>query len=264
MQKFFQDKVILITGASSGIGRALSEKLAQMGAIIYNADLQKPSQNLPNIIFLPLDVRNFEQFQAVFQEILQKHNRIDILINNAGIGVAGEAQDLDLSAWQKVIDTNLWGVIHGSKIAYDLMIKQGFGHIVNMASMSALISFPLAIPYATAKHGVLGLSKSLRVEGAGFGVKVTAICPGFVESALYDNAIKSHTDTQKIKSTIPFPILRTEKAVQYILKGIVKNKGVVIFPFYTRLTMWLERLFPNLVSKFVLQKAVKDFRKNKI
>lgn len=263
MQKFFQGKIVLITGASSGIGKALSQRLAELGAVVYNADIQAPAHQLTNISHLPLDVRDFEQFQSVFQIILQKHSKIDLVINNAGIGIAGEAQDLSISEWKKVLDINLLGVVNGTKIAYDIMSQQGFGHIVNMASMSALIPFPLAIPYATAKHGVLGLSKSLRVEGRALGVKVTAICPGFVESALYENAIKSHTDTEKIKSTIPFPILPTEKAVRYILKGIVRNQAVVVFPFYTKLTLWLERIFPNLLSKFVLQKAVTDFRKSK-
>jgi short-subunit dehydrogenase len=263
MQKFFQGKIVLITGASSGIGKALREALSLIGAIVYNADIQIPANDIENVSYFPLDVRDFDQFQNVFQSILQKHQRIDILINNAGIGIAGEAQDLSISEWKKVLDINLMGVVNGSKIAYDIMVKQGFGHIVNMASMSALISFPLAVPYATAKHGVLGLSKSLRAEGKALGVKVTAICPGFVESSLYENAIKSHTNTEKIKSTIPFPILSTEKAVGYILKGIIRNQAVVIFPFYTKLALWLERIFPNLLNKFVLQKTITNFRESK-
>lgn len=264
MQKFFQDKVILITGASSGIGLALSKTFAQYKAIVYNADIQIPQISVPDVSYMPLDVRNFEQFQWVFQEIFRKHQRVDMLINNAGIGIAGEAQDLSIEAWKKVLEINLFGVVNGTKIAYDCMVKQGFGHIINIASMSALIPFPLAVPYATAKYGVLGLSRSLRVEGERLGVKIIAICPGFVESSLYENAIKAHTNTEKIKSTIPFPIVPTEKAVRHILKGIVSNKAVVIFPFYTKLILWLERIFPNFLSKFILQKAVRDFRKSKI
>ncbi|MCS6822183.1 MAG: SDR family oxidoreductase [Microscillaceae bacterium] len=261
---FFENKVILVTGGSSGIGQALCRTLAMQKAIVYNADLQAPSQPLPKVNHIFLDVRSYEQFQQVIQQIYHTHNRIDILINNAGIGIAGEAQDLSIAEWQKVIDVNLHGVINGSKLAYDLMVQQGFGHIVNMASMAALIPFPLAVPYATAKHAVLGLSKSLRIEGLALGVRVTAICPGFVESALYDNAIKAQTTTEKIKSTIPFPILPTEKAVKYILRGIVKNKAVVTFPLYTRLTAWLEKLFPTMVNTFILQKTVTAFRKKKI
>ncbi len=263
LQKIFQEKIVLITGASSGIGRALSEALAQNGAIVFNADIRQFHSEVKNITYLPLDVSNEVQFRQVFEEILKKYQRIDYVINNAGIGIAGEAQDLGLEQWKKVVEVNLMGVIYGTKMAYDLMLLQRSGHIINIASMAALIPFPIAIPYATAKHGVLGLSKSLRVEGMGYGIKVSAVCPGFVESDLYQNAIKSYTTTEKIKSTIPFPIVPTRKAVEYILKGIAQNKAVIIFPFYTRLTFWVERFFPNWVSKFLLQKTVQDFRKQK-
>lgn len=262
-QKIFHEKIVLITGASSGIGRALSEALAQNGAIVFNADIRQSYSEVKNITYLPLDVSNEAEFRQVFEEIFKKHQKIDYVINNAGIGIAGEAQDLDLEQWKKVLDINLMGVIIGTKIAYDYMIEQRSGHIVNIASMAALIPFPIAVPYATAKHGVLGLSKSLRVEALGYGIKVSAVCPGFVESNLYQNAIKSHTTTEKIKSTIPFPIVPTRKAVEYILKGIAQNKAVIIFPFYTRLTLWVERFFPNWVSKYLLQKAAQDFRKQK-
>lgn len=261
MQAIFANKVVLITGASSGIGKALAEALLSRKAIVYNADIKAPTSS--TFHYFPLDVSNYEAFHKVVKEILQRHQRLDMLINNAGIGIAGEMQDLDITVWKRAIDTNLFGVINGSKIAYEIMIKQGFGHIVNMASMAALIPFPLAVPYATTKYAVLGLSKSLRIEGARLGVKVTAVCPGFVESSLYENAIKAHTTTEKIKSTIPFPIISTEKAVSYILRGIAHNKSVVVFPFYTRFAMWLERLFPNLLAKWVLQKTVNEFRKNK-
>ena len=100
---------------------------------------------------------------------LAKYGRLDLLVNNAGVGLAGDLRDVELSDWKKVIDVNLWGVIHGVHACFPVMVRQGFGQIVNISSASGLVLRPGMIPYATSKHAVVGLSNSLRVEAEDLG-----------------------------------------------------------------------------------------------
>lgn len=261
--RYFAGKIVLITGASSGIGKALAETLIELGAQVINADVQMPAVAIPGVTHYTLDVSDYKAFEALFAEVIRTYGRVDVMINNAGIGVAGEAYDLSIAQWEKVMQVNLLGVVYGTKLAYDHMVERKQGHIVNIASMAGLMSFPLAVPYACAKHGVVGLSKALRVEAKGFGVRVTAVCPGFVESSLYENAIKIHTSAEQIRRTIPFPLITTQKAVFYILKGIARDKSVLVFPLYTRAAVWLERLLPGLTHRFLLDRTVYAFRRSK-
>ena len=97
------------------------------------------------------------------------------MFNNAGIAVAGDSRDLNLDHWRKVTDVNYWGVVYGSKFAFDAMAKQGHGHIVNIASLAGLIPFPTNLPYSATKHAVVGMSMSLRAEGADLGVNVSVV-----------------------------------------------------------------------------------------
>jgi NAD(P)-dependent dehydrogenase (short-subunit alcohol dehydrogenase family) len=259
----FQSKVILITGASSGIGRGLALKLADLDAKVINADIQEPNFSHPNIQFKNLNVADYEAFSRVFEDIIQQYNRIDYVFNNAGIGLMSETQDLSIEQWRKVVDINLMGVINGTKIAYEYMTKQGSGHIINTASLAGLIPFPTAVPYATTKHAIVGLSKSLRSEGVGFNIKVSAICPGFIATNIYQNAIKNQVSLENVMASIPFKLISTEQAVTSILKGVIKNKELIIFPFSNYIIMALVRWFPNLVNRYLFEKTASDFRKNK-
>src|SRR5207248_6593438 len=115
-----------------------------------------------------------------------RHGRLDLMVNNAGIGIGGETRELLLAHWDRIIDVNLRGVVHGVHAAYPVMIEQGSGHIVNTASLAGLLPSPGATPYAMTKHAVVGLSLSLRGEAAAYGVRVTAVCPGVVETPILD------------------------------------------------------------------------------
>jgi short-subunit dehydrogenase len=113
------------------------------------------------------------------------------MLNNAGIALGGEVRDMDLEHWRRILDVNLWGVIHGTTAAYQVMVKQGFGHIVNTASLGGLIPEPMATAYATTKHAVVGLSTSLRAEAAELRVKVSVVCPGFVQTRTFIVALSA-------------------------------------------------------------------------
>ena len=191
MKNSFRDKVAIVTGGASGIGKAVCEELARHGAIVTVADINEEgaiqvasaiTANGEQADAVKLDVVNAEDVKKLVKDTAEKYDRLDYMFNNAGITIGGEVRDLSREHWQKILDVNLWGVIYGTTAAYKLMVQQGFGHIVNTASLAGLIPFPMQTMYTASKHAVVGLSRTLRLEGAELGVRVSVICPGAVES----------------------------------------------------------------------------------
>jgi NAD(P)-dependent dehydrogenase (short-subunit alcohol dehydrogenase family) len=240
--KIFQGKVAIVTGAASGIGRAVSERLAAYGAKVIATDIDNDKLNATvahireaggHIDGTLLDVTDAAAVAEVIRETDSQHGQLDYLFNNAGIGVAGAMHDLTLDEWYRLFDVNVRGVIHGVHAAYPLMIEQGHGHIVNTASISGLLPTPGMGAYSATKHAVVGLSRALRVEGAPQGVKVTAVCPGLVETPIIENIEFSgdqdtEPDRHEIKRQIPFRLYPVDKCARAILKGVARNKAVLI------------------------------------
>jgi NAD(P)-dependent dehydrogenase (short-subunit alcohol dehydrogenase family) len=264
----FKDKVAIVTGGASGIGRALCEQLGKRGAVVTVADLNKEgvaevasgiNRTDGRAKAVHLDVAEAEQIQKLIDETVSEHRRLDYMFNNAGISIGGEVRDMNLEHWQRVIAVNLWGVIYGTTCAYSLMVRQGFGHIVNTASLAGLIPGPTNTPYGTSKYAVLGLSTSLRAEGAALGVKVTVVCPGFVQTGIYDASPLLKADKEKLQANIPFRMMDATKAAEKILQGVRRNRAIIVFPFHARFLWWLYRLCPSLLSP-AGRKGMKDFR----
>ncbi len=152
----FTDKTAIITGAASGIGRALGAELAQRGAIVVLADVQdKMLEEVVESISIgghqvkavTLDVTDVEAVKAVVSDTAAEYGKLDYSFNNAGIAVGGEVRDCSIDDWRNVLDVNLFGVVNGVTAAYPLMVKQGFGHIINTASLEGLIPFPNSVSY---------------------------------------------------------------------------------------------------------------------
>ena len=266
----FKDKVCIITGAGSGIGRGLATALAAEGAIVEVSDRDgttaAETAELINqggsgkAFATTLDVTAAEAVTLYVNEVAERHGKLDLIINNAGIAIAGDARDLELDHWRRVVDVNLMGVIYGADAAYKIMARQGFGHIVNISSLSGLIPFPSNVPYGTTKHAVVGLSLGLRAEGEALGVRVSAVCPGFIESNIYTASEAVNVTSEALDQDLPFKKVPTDVAAQNILKGIEKNTAIIVFPGYAR-TIWrLFRLSASLVEK-TGQQFIRDFRK---
>lgn len=265
----FSGQVAVITGGANGIGQALSRALAKRGAKVVIADINDTlGENLAAEInttggsakYLHVDVTVEESMSALVAEIKREYGRIDLVFNNAGISVAGDCRDLTLDQWRKVTDVNYWGVIYGCKFAYDLMAEQGSGHIINIASLAGLIPFPTNLPYSATKFAVVGMSMSLRAEGADLGVKVSCVCPGFIASNIYEATEMVNVPKKAIIESIPFKIVSTEVAAERILNGVKKNKAIIIFPGYAKIFWGLYRLKQSLLNRFALQ-TIRDMRK---
>ncbi len=264
----FKDKVAIVTGGASGMGRALCEELGRRGAVVIAADINSEgieeaasaiSAGGGRVRGFQLDVTRANDVKELISGTASEHGRLDYMFNNAGVVIIGEARDLKPEDWYHHIEVNLVGVLNGTIPAYSLMVMQGFGHIVNTASLAGIIITSGIVPYATTKHGVVGLSTSLRAEGAGLGVKVSVVCPGFVRTGMFEAPLVK-ADREDLLAKIPKKaIWDTQKAARSILNGVAKNKQFITFPFYVKLFWWLYRLSPSLAAAYA-RKEIRDFR----
>jgi NAD(P)-dependent dehydrogenase (short-subunit alcohol dehydrogenase family) len=253
----------IVTGGASGIGRALAEELARAGVYVVLADRQVDLAEQVAVgirahggagIASELDVRDPDRFRAVVQTTVAEAGCLDYLFNNAGIAVAGEMRDYNLEDWQDVFDVNLRGVWHGILAAYPLMIEQGFGHIVNTASLSGLIPALLQGSYTATKHAVVGLSRALRIEAQRYGVKVSVLCPGAVRTPILRGGrygrVKSELDVEWFATRIErLGAMEPSLLARRVLRAVRRNRAIIIEPRSARITWYLDRLSPWLSEK---------------
>jgi len=265
----FNNRIAIVTGGANGIGRALTRALAKAGAKVVVGDVNDElGERLVeeivaangNARYRHTDVSDEHSMSELLAETIAREGRIDYMFNNAGISVAGDSRDLTLDQWRKVTDVNYWGVVYGCKFAFDQMAQQGFGHIVNIASLAGLLPFPTNLPYSATKHAVVGLSMSLRAEGVDLGVKVSVVCPGFIDSNIFQATEMVNIPRTDIVDNIPFKLVETDTAAQKILNGVARNKATIVFPGYAKFFWLLYRLKNSFTNSFSL-KTIRDMRK---
>ena len=256
-------RVAIVTGGGSGIGAALVRAMAARGATIVIADIDEAAAksvaaDLTRVTTVTLDVRDAEAVTDLVSEVAAEHGRLDYMFNNAGIAVGGMVEEFTLDHWNRVIDINLRGVIHGVHAAYPIMLRQGNGHIVNTASLAGLVPGPGLAPYDTVKHAVVGLSLSLRAEAAGRGVKVSAICPGFVDTPLLGrvNPDLPQTGAGMNAETLAKRIGKLYQAdplAQDVLRGLARNRALIVAPRSARILWRMSRYAPGMTMATVVR-----------
>jgi len=252
-------RIAIVTGGGSGIGEAVSRALAARGDTVVVADIdgaaaERVSGDIgARASAAKVDVRDFAAVQALVDDTVAAHGRLDIIFNNAGIGVGGDVAELTVAHWDRIIDINLRGVVHGVQAAYPLMARQRSGHIVNTASIAGLIAPPFMAPYAATKHAVVGLSMSLREEAKANGVKVTVVCPGWTDTAILDStgpddlpkpAMAEEGGVREVAEKMG-RLYTPQELARDILEGIDKNKPMVVTPRKFRVLWRLHRLSPT-------------------
>ncbi|MBV9448905.1 MAG: SDR family oxidoreductase [Streptosporangiaceae bacterium] len=249
----------IVTGGGSGIGEALSMKLAHRGARVVVADIDEDAaQRVAATITgsggrataSRVDVTREQDITRLVNETAAEYGHLDYQFNNAGIAIAGDARDLTLDQWRRVLAVDLYGVLYGTLAAYPIMASRGSGHIVNISSGAGLVPGPLIAPYCTAKHGVVGLSLSLRLEGADLGVKVSVVCPGWVRTKIFETAEMVNLPQERAyQTTGRIKMLEAERAARAIMDGVARNRALIAFPGYVRLAWRVTCLFPRLLDR---------------
>jgi NAD(P)-dependent dehydrogenase (short-subunit alcohol dehydrogenase family) len=256
----FENTVAIVTGGGMGLGEALCDELGRQGATVVVADIDGDAarhvagrlrQSGAPALAVQVDVASESEMAELIENTVAEYGRVDYMINNAGIAIGGDSRDLSMQQWRRVLDVDLLGVLYGTVHAYRVMARQGHGHIVNVSSLSGLIPQPGNAAYCTSKHGIVGLSLSLRAEGADLGVKVSAACPGDMKTKIYDNMVVVNMPREQVatlsrRTHYLMPQMSAPAAAQAILRGVGRNRPLIVFPFAVQAIWHVYRRFPGL------------------
>lgn len=200
----FQDRVVFITGGASGIGRAIAETFAAEGARIAVADLNAEQAAVTaaelggGAIGLACDVSDEEALNRAIDRTIEEFGRLDVLINNAGLQFVSPIEDFPTAKFEQIVKILLVGPFVAIKRVFPHMKRQGFGRVINVASINGLVGFAGKAAYNSAKHGVIGLTKVAALEGAAHGITVNALCPGYVDTPLVRNQLSDLAKTRQV------------------------------------------------------------------
>jgi short-subunit dehydrogenase len=250
-------KVAFITGAASGIGFALAKELITTGckvALIDNDELRlnacgkELEEHTAQYATFIADVSNHQSISSAILRALETFGSVDLFINNAGIGGTLPYTEATINHWHKIINLNIYGVIHGTNLAFHIMKEQGYGCIVNIASISGLIPFEGQSLYATTKFAVSGFTLSLRPELQKNGIELILVCPGLVKSDIFYKPIIGQSAPPDA-DLVPKGAMNTSAAAKTILWGIKCRKRIIIFPRKYRMMHFAYRAMPWLFTK---------------
>jgi len=255
--KDLKNKVAVITGAGSGIGRALAIKLAKEGCHLALSDINQSGLDKTVAIINNssktnstcivsshvLDVANQEEVYQHAEDVVTKHGHVDMLLNNAGVAAKNRLENMPYEDFEWVININMWGVVYGTRAFLPYLKQRPEAHIINIASVNSMLGFPENGPYTMSKYAVLAFTETLIQEYMGTNLHISSVHPGGIRTSIASSTrnIKQHeADTfSRIAATSP------EKAANTIIKGIKRNKEKIFVGPDAVFMQLLKRLFPN-------------------
>jgi len=275
MSKFYGN-VVLVTGASSGIGKSIAEYLAKEGYRVYgtsrkqqpgnNVDEQGGTDCFPKMI--QLDVCSDESVESAINYILEKEGTINILINNAGFGIAGSIEDTNEDEAYRQFNTNFFGVHRMCRRVLPIMRRQGNGLIINVGSVAGLISIPFQAMYSASKYAIEAFTEALRIEVRPFGIKVALVEPGDTRTGFTSNRqfVMASDDSSPYNSSFKKSINRMIKdelsgpspeVVAKVVAGLIKKKNPpirVVVGFSYKIIVLLKRIIPSRLAELIITK----------
>ncbi|KEQ57368.1 Ketoacyl reductase HetN protein [Marine Group I thaumarchaeote SCGC AAA799-N04] len=250
----FKNKSVLITGASSGIGKQSAIEFAKLGAdIILVARRKEKLDELANelekfnvsVLVCPCDVSNKEQVKEMSKAVLEKFDSIDILVNNAGFAIYGSVKDLSIDEIESQMETNYFGMMYCIKNFLPSMLEKKSGHIVNVASVAASFGLPGIASYCASKFAMLGFSEGLKHELYDTGVGITVVSPIMVRTDFFD-----HPSFEKMPKYSPTS-LSSKTVAKAILKAANSSRLEIIVPSVVRSAVWLKHTFPFFINPII-------------
>ena len=259
------DKVIWITGASSGIGEALAYELSKMGNFLILSSrnkvqldaVKKRCELTDQVRILPLDLDEHYTVDAKVESALSFFGKIDILINNAGISQRSMILETDLMVYKKLIDVNYLGTVALSKALLPHFIDRRAGHFVTVTSLMGRFGSPYRSGYCGAKHALHGFFDVMRMEHEKDGIAVTLVCPGFVQTNVAKNALTADGAPQKTNDSATEKGMRVTLFARKMIKAIANRKFEVYIGGKETKGIFLKRFFPRLLHKTVLKSQVR-------
>lgn len=250
----FKNKVVLITGASSGIGKETAIEFAKLGAnVVLVARRKEKLEQVENelkkfnvtTLVCQCDVSKKEQVEQLSKTVLEKFDSIDVLVNNAGFAIYGSVSDLSIDEIQSQMETNYFGMMYCIKNFLPTMLKKKSGHIVNVASVAASFGLPGIASYCASKHAMLGFSEGLKHELKGTGVGITVVSPIMVRTDFFD-----HPSFEKMPKYSPTS-LSSKTVAKAIIKAANSKRLEIIVPSLVRGAVWMKHTFPYFINPIV-------------
>ena len=262
-----KNKTVIITGASSGIGKACAEEFARQGAnLVLGArqyiSLCEITQDLENrfgikAVAVQCDVSIESDCEHLIKQALLTFNRIDILINNAGISMRALFKDLDLIVLRNLMDVNFWGAVYCTKYALPELIKNK-GSVVGVSSIAGYRGLPGRTGYSASKFAMNGFLEALRVENLKTGLHVMIASPGFTASNIRNKALVKDGSVQGESSMEEEKMMTSEKVAEIIVRGVVSRKRTLIMTGQGKLTIFLNKLLPGFLDGMVYNHFTKE------
>lgn len=253
----FADRWVWITGASSGIGEATAYQFAREGARLILSSrraeelerVRRSCDRADEHIVVPLDLAKSATFPAVTEEVLKRCGRIDILVNNGGVGQRALAMDATEASERALMEVDYFAPVALTKAVLPAMRARRAGHVVVISSVMGYVGIPGRSSYAAAKHALHGYFDSLRPEIARFGVHVTIVCPGYVRTAISDNALGPQGETQARADRTTMNGIAPEKCAAAILRGVALRRDEVFVGGWEVAGIYLKRFAPWLFAR---------------
>ncbi len=263
---YYQNKVVLITGASSGIGKSLALQLAQQKAkLILTARRLEVLQEVQadclkhtgDCHIIPFDLSQTDKINELAKQAMAVHGHIDVLINNAGISQRSLTVDTDLSVDHKIMNLDYFATIALTKALLPMFVQRNDGHIIVVSSVSGLMGFPMRSAYAAAKHALHGFFETLQTEKPAPGLHITIACPGRVNTPISLSALTGDGEPHQIMDKGQKNGIPVEVCAKKILTAARKKKKRIIIARAERMLLFLKRVMPSLFFKIAHDKGMK-------